>query len=189
MTEFSGRSYDRTLLYAFGFEQLGVVVSDLFFYDPAPDPGQEGAERGVRLELRILDRDDLPGSIYSSQPIRIGRPVIRVDLLETTDGQPGSFDRTHHHPRFEGWEPGTRVFIESLSADPLQWINDELGDLNALLLRAGFSPDDVGPSDSDQLREAIPEIAAAVDRLLKLVRSRPIPDDVKSLVGARDSWL
>jgi hypothetical protein len=37
------------MLYAFGFEQVGVVVGDLYFVDPNPREGQEGAEHGVRL--------------------------------------------------------------------------------------------------------------------------------------------
>ena len=49
------------MLYAFGFEQIGVVVGDLYFLDPNPSVGQEGAERGVRLELRMLDRAPLKG--------------------------------------------------------------------------------------------------------------------------------
>jgi hypothetical protein len=41
------------MFYVFGFERVGVVMSDLYFVDPAPLPGQEGAERGVRLEVRL----------------------------------------------------------------------------------------------------------------------------------------
>ena len=54
------------MLYAFGFERVGVVVSDLYFVDPNPQPGQEGAEHGVRLELRMLGQGELQGSIYSA---------------------------------------------------------------------------------------------------------------------------
>jgi hypothetical protein len=65
------------MLYAFGFERVGVLVGDLYFVDPRPAKEQEGAEHGVRLELRILDRGALKGSIYSAQPsevsIRAGR--------------------------------------------------------------------------------------------------------------------
>ena len=63
------------MLYAFGFDRVGVVVSDLYFVDPSPASGQEGAEHGVRLEVRLLERGELKGSIYSAQPIGIGRPV------------------------------------------------------------------------------------------------------------------
>ena len=110
------------MLYAFGFENIGVVVSDLYFLDPTPGPGQEGAERGVRLEVRMLDRGDLKGSIYSAQPIGVDRPIWRADLLESVAGPFGSFDRTHHHPAFNGWEPSRRHYVPELSADPLGWV-------------------------------------------------------------------
>ena len=95
------------VLYAFGFERVGVVVGDLYFVDPNPREGQEGAEHGVRLELRVFGRGELKGTIYSAQPIEIGQPIWRADLLESVAGRPGSFDRTHHHPAFTGWNPGS----------------------------------------------------------------------------------
>ena len=98
------------MLYAFGFEHIGVVVSDLYFLDPHPSPGQEGAERGVRLEVRMLDRGALKGSIYSAQPIGIDRPIWRADLLESVAGPFGSFDRTHHHPAFNDISGGELEF-------------------------------------------------------------------------------
>ena len=51
------------MLYAFGFERVGVLVGDLYHLDPRPARGQEGAERGVRVELRVLERGPLKGSI------------------------------------------------------------------------------------------------------------------------------
>ncbi|MGW7478684.1 hypothetical protein ACWGH8_08910 [Nonomuraea muscovyensis] len=105
------------MLYLFGFERIGVAVSDLYFVDPRPAEGQEGAERGVRLEVRRLEPGELKGSVYSARPINVDRPLWRVDLLESVSGPPGSFDRTHHHPRVKGWEPGGRVFDEGLTAE------------------------------------------------------------------------
>ena len=125
------------MLYAFGFERVSVLVSDLYFIDPAPLEGQETAERGVRLELRMLERGELKGSIYSAQPIGIGEPVWRADLLESVDSPPGSLDRAHHHPSFAGWEPGHRVFDPELSGDPVCWTGEQLADLEGLLERAG----------------------------------------------------
>ena len=106
------------MLQAFVFERVGVVVGDLYFLDPNPHPGQEGAEHGVRLELRVFDRGDLKGTIYSAMPIEVGRPIWRVDLLEAVDGKPGSFNRTHHHPKFNGWDPSPRQFLRELSVRP-----------------------------------------------------------------------
>jgi hypothetical protein len=159
------------MLYAFGFERVGVLVGDLYFVDPHPHKGQEGAEHGVRLELRVLGRGALNGSIYSAQPIEIGRPIWRADLLESVAGRPGSFDRTHYHPVFSGWDPSNRVFVKELSADPLGWLGEKLADLDGLLASAGFPPDTAGPDDVAQLRDAAPEIVDAARRLLDKVRA------------------
>jgi hypothetical protein len=157
------------VLYAFGFERVGVVVGDLYFVDPNPREGQEGAEHGVRLELRVLDRGELKGTIYSAQPIEVGQPIWRADLLESVTGRPGSFDRTHHHPRFTGWNPGSRVFAEELSADPFGWLGSQLADLDALLASAGVPAEVAGPSDAEDLRRAAGEIVDAARRLLDKV--------------------
>jgi len=159
------------VLYVFGFEQVGAVVGDLYFVDPKPAEGQEGAEHGVRVELRILRRGPLRGTVYSAQPIEVGEPVWRADLLESVAGRPGSFDRTHHHPAFTGWNPGHRVFARELSADPLGWLGGKLADLDGLLEAGGFPADTAGPDDARELRAAAPEIVDATGRLLDRVRS------------------
>jgi len=175
------------MLYAFGFERVGVVVGDLYFLDPRPGPGQEGAEHGVRLELRMLGRGELKGSIYSAQPIEVGQPIWRADLLESVDGRPGSFDRTHHHPGFTGWNPGRRTFDKGLSADPLGWLGEQLADLDGLLAAAGFPAEVAGPDDAEQLRAVAPEIVAVTGRLLDQVRSgqlgRPPRDAARAGAG------
>ena len=178
-------------LYAFGFERIAVVVSDLYFVDPTPAAGQEGAERGVRLELRMLDRGELKGSIYSAQPIAVGRPIWRVDLLESVAGEPGSFDRTHHHPAFRGWEPGSRHFADELSSDPLTWLEARLLDVPGVLDTAGVARDEVDGADAVELRKVVPEILAAVRRLLDEVRTRDFGDSANGdePVSARVGWL
>ncbi len=159
------------VLYAFGFERVGVVVGDLYFVDPRPAKGQEGAEHGVRLELRVLERGALRGSVYSAQPIEVGAPIWRVDLLESVGGRPGSYDRTHHHPVFSGWNPNSRVFVRELSADPLGWLAGKLADLDEVMASAGFPADAAGPGDAQGLRDALPEIVDVTRRLLDRVRS------------------
>ena len=159
------------MIYSFGFDRIGVVVGDLYFVDPRPAKGQEGPEHGVRLELRVLERGELRGSIYSAQPIVIGQPIWRVDLLESTAGRPGSFDRTHCHPVFSGWDPGSRVFIRELSADPIGWLGRKLSDLPGLLKEAGVSADIAGDEDAAGVREAVPEICDVTQKLLVRVRS------------------
>ncbi|MGW0810163.1 hypothetical protein [Nonomuraea sp. NPDC002799] len=178
------------MLYLFGFERIGVVVSDIYFVDPNPLTDQEGAERGVRLELRRLEPGELKGSIYSARPIAVDRPIWRVDLLESVDSEPGSFDRTHHHPTVTGWEPGPRVFDVELSGQPLKWLGERLSDLEGVLAETGVSLDEVSPQDVAGLRERTPEILEAVGRLLDGVREGRLgtaPDP--NAVSVRESWL
>jgi hypothetical protein len=179
------------VLYAFGFERIGVLVSDLYFVDPNPGPGQEGAERGVRLEIRMLDQGELKGSIYSARPIEVGRPLWRVDLLEAVDSPPGSLNRVHHHPAMHGWEPGSRVFDPDLSASPVQWVGDRLADLDGLLRQAGVQPDAELAADAASLRACAPEISNAVARLLAKVKAGElaVPPGDEQLASARISWL
>ena len=158
------------MLYVFGFERTGVAVGDLYFADPDPPPGQEGAERGVRLEVRLLVRGPLPGSAYSARPIEVGRPVWRADLLESVDGPPGSFDRTHYHPQLQGWEPGRRVYDRDLSAHPVEWVGARLAGLESLLAEAGVAADPAYAGDAEALRGCLGEIMDAVGRLLERVR-------------------
>lgn len=180
------------MLCVFGFDRVGVAVCDLYFLDPEPEPGQEGGEQGVRLEVRLLEPGPLPGSVYSAQPVAVGTPVWRADLLESV-ATPGTLDRAHHHPRFAGWEPGRRHFDEAMTADPVAWVGRRLADVGALLTEAGLSPDVVGPSDAAAVRDAVPEIVATVERLLERARAagygeagrapEPGPE------GARVGWL
>jgi hypothetical protein len=179
------------VLYAFGFERVGVVLGDLYFVDPDPGPGQEGAERGVRLEVRLFDRPPVQGSVYASQPIEIGRPIWRADLLETVDGPFATFDRTHHHPRMRGWEPGGRTFDDAMSADPVGWVGERLADLDGLLAGAEIDADEVDPGDAAALRAAVPEIVAALRALLARVHAGEVatgPDEHRS-GPARAGWL
>lgn len=179
------------MFYVFGFERVGVVMGDLYFVDPSPLPGQEGAERGVRLEVRLVEPGELKGSIYSARPIVVDWPVWRVDLLEAAAGPAGSLDRAHHHPGFRGWEPGPRYFVEGLSTRPLEWVGARLSDLGALLEQAGMAAADVGTDDAEALRQAVPEIIDALGRLLDRVKAGQLAlaSGGEELSGARIGWL
>ncbi|HMC51389.1 MAG TPA: hypothetical protein VKI64_01430 [Acidimicrobiales bacterium] len=178
------------MLYAFGFDRIGVLAGDLYFADPNAVQGQEGPEQGVRLEVRLLQRGELRGSVYSARPIAVERPVWRADLLESV-ANPGSFDRAHHHPRFRGWEPGPRRFVEEMSADPVAWVGKRLSELEGVLEEAGVAQDEVGPSDASGVRSAVPEMLDAVRRLLDGVRARELglPPEGPTLDRARVGWL
>jgi hypothetical protein len=179
------------VLYVFGFERTGVAVGDLYFADPDPPPGQEGAERGVRLEVRLLVRGPLPGSDYSARPIEVGRPVWRADLLESVDGPPGSFDRTHYHPQLQDWEPGRRVYDRDLSANPVEWVGARLAGLESLLAEAGVAADPAYAGDAEELRGCLAEIMDTVGRLLERVRRGELgrPPDGPGGEPARLGWL
>jgi hypothetical protein len=179
------------MLQAFIFEKVGVVVGDIYFQDPNPKPGQEGPEHGVRVELRVVDRGELKGTVYSATPIGVAKPIWRVDLLESVDGEPGSYNRTHHHPVFKEWDPTTRKYLRELSADPIGWLEKELSDLPAVLERAEYPADTADPSDADSLRESAPAIAAAADMMLKKVRAGELglapAEPVNGII--RTGWL
>lgn len=178
------------MLAAFGFETLGVVVGDMFFVDPTPLEGQETPERGVRLELRQIDRAEPQGSIYAGVPIAFNRPVWRVDLFGSTESPPGTLDRAHHHPRFNGWEPSRRHFVPELSADPLTWLADQLADPDAVLARAGVGADEVTDADRKGIAASAPEIVAAVKRMLDGVRDGTLaPAAAEPVAAARTGWL
>ena len=161
------------MLQAFVFEQVGVVVGDLYFLDPKPAEGPGGPEHGVRLELRAIDRGELKGSIYSATPIEVGRPIWRVDLLESVDGKPGSYNRTHHHPAFFAatWDPRPRQYLRDLSSDPLGWLGEQLTDLPGILKRAGVPDDTADPSDAASLREMAPVIVSVTQMMLDKVQA------------------
>jgi hypothetical protein len=178
------------MLWTLAFDRIGVVMSDLYFVDPALDQGDDGAERGVRLELRLFERDELKGSVYSAVPIRVAEPIWRIDLLETADSKPGSLNRAHHHPRFHGWEPGKRVFVEELSADPLTWVKKRFAEIEDVLDDARVERSTLGDDDVEGLRNAASTIVAQLEHMLAEVaagRAAKKPDGDATFV--RESWL
>jgi len=177
------------MLYCFGFETIAVVASDVYFFDGDAPSDQQGAERGVRLEVRKLELGEPVGSIFSAQPVRLGAPVWRADLFETVDGTIGSFDRTHHHPRFTGWEPQDRVFDPELSRRPLEFVGERLADVDGILETAGFGPS--APGEAEEIRRAVPEIVSAVGHMLERVRAGELgrPPAEAPVATTRLGWL
>ena len=179
------------MLYVFGFERLGVVISDLYFADPHPEPGNEGAERGVRLEVRYMELAEQGGTVYASRPIIAGEPLWRVDLLETVTN-PGSLDRAHHHPTMRGWEPGRRKFEADITEDPILWLTARLDDLSEV--KAALDADGVSVDEAElaELRATGPEIVDAVQRLRTRISKGELarePGDADATVLVRTGWL
>lgn len=179
------------MLIVFGLNRLAVAIADLYFQHPSPPDGQEGPEHGVRLELRRIEAGQLRGSIYSARPISINEPVWRADLLESVAGKQGSFDRTHHHPHFSGWDESHREFEEQMSADPIGWLRATLSDLPSLLTRAGVDPSLASPDDVTGLAFALPQIVGSVEYLLARVRTSELgrAPKVAATGIVRSSWL
>jgi hypothetical protein len=178
------------MLQVFGFDRVGVVIGDIYFIDPSPAKGQEGPERGVRLELRMLRPGEPGGSFYSSRPITIAEPVWRADLLESADGPAGSLNRAHHHPGMRDWEPRKRVFDRELSSDPVSWVGTQLTNLEGLLTQAGIEVDDELAADAEKLRGSAPQIQQAVAAMLDKVNSGELAQAPGGdLASARVSWL
>ncbi|QXJ20942.1 hypothetical protein AGRA3207_001740 [Actinomadura graeca] len=155
------------MLRVFCFGTLGITVEDLYLIDPDPELG--GHERGVRVELRLLDPRPWRGSGTASQPIIVDRAVWRADFLESVAGGPGSKDRMHHHPAMADNEPGRRVFDTDLTADPMGWLQDQLDDVAPLLAEAGVDPGAHRPSAA-AVSEASPDLVGTVATVLNAVR-------------------
>ena len=154
------------MLQAFMFEQVAVVVGP--WYEPAEPP-----ERGARVEVRLLEPQGWRGSPSAAQRVVIDQPVFRADLFDRIDGPPGNLASAHFHPHFEGVEPSDRFWRDEVKRDPAGWLARELGDLGALLARAGVDAngDERLARDAAALRAAAPAIVAAVAATWDAVRA------------------
>jgi hypothetical protein len=172
------------VLHVFAFEETAVVAGDVFFVDPEPGPGQDGAEAGVRVEVRKVGRPPLPGSFYSAQPVEVDAPLLRVDLFESFPAGRGTHDRVHYHPTFAGWEPSMRHFDPELKSDPLGWLARQLSDITRLVAVPNTS-------DADAIARHAGEIVDAVGRLWATVRTGALdpPEGWESSPSFRLGWL
>lgn len=110
-------------MHIFVADRLCVTVEAVDFHNP--NRPQDGRECGARLELRFVEKDTLPGSIYVSRALSLARAICRFDFLESA---PGKQDRMHWHPAMEGGEAFKRLYDEDLSRDPLAWLDERLRD-------------------------------------------------------------
>ncbi|MBL7496467.1 hypothetical protein I6A84_28395 [Frankia sp. CNm7] len=159
------------MLSVFCFDRLAVTVRDMYFIDPDPIPGQEGAERGVRVELRLVEPQPWRGSIYAAQKLVVDTALLRVDLFESIERGPGSKDRMHHHPTMADNEPGDRVFDEAIVAEPLGWLRERLADPLALLAAAGVPGLADYEESAAELTASLPYVVEAVGTNLDRVRA------------------
>jgi hypothetical protein len=150
---------------------LALTVADIDFLDPALAGGPGDRERGVRLELRLLERDG-SGSVYASPGVRASPAVCRIDLLESA---PAAADRMHWHPVMHAGEPGDRVFDPAIGADPLRWLHAHLQDVETLLSTAGVAEPEAYAAEAAVLAANSEVILARVSRGLEWAR-QPWPE-------------
>jgi hypothetical protein len=150
---------------AFVFEKMAVLVRT--WQEPMDPP-----ERGARVEVRLLADEPWRGTRSAAQRVVIDQPVFRADLFDQVDGPPGNLRSAHFHPRFHGVEPCDRHWRDEIRADARGWLAAQLGDLRALLEASDVEVTDAPWIDGDAaaLREAVPEIVAAVERSWDAVR-------------------
>lgn len=154
----------------FTADHLCVSVEEIDFLNPSRV--EDGRERGVRVEVRTLDEDTRPASIYASRAIDIGRAVCRFDFLESA---PRAQDRMHWHPAMTDGEPSERVFDDALRTDPLSFIGDRLRDGVSLLDFCGVADADRFRADAAALADITDTIVADIDAALERTRTEPWP--------------
>jgi hypothetical protein len=155
---------------SFCFDKTAVTVEDIYFLDPVQKVDNEGPERGVRVELRLIEHVPHAGSVYAAQPFLMGTVIWRADLLESVAAGPGSADRMHYHPHMTDSEPGNRVFDTAIPADPIGWLTQTLSGLEDLLVGKVEAPHEFA-ADAAVLRREAPHIGAAVATTLERVRA------------------
>ena len=147
------------------FEKVAVLVRT--WHEPMQPP-----ERGARVEVRLLAEEPWRGTRSAAQRVVIDQPVFRADLFDQVDGPVGNLRSAHFHPRFHVVEPCDRHWRDEIRADPTGWLAAQLEDLRRLLEESGFEDVDAPWVDDDAaaLRDAVPEVVAAVERAWDAVR-------------------
>ena len=159
------------VLYAFGFERVGVVVGDLYFVDPNPREGEEEAEHGVRVELRVFGRGELKGTIYSAQPIEVGQPNLAGRPAGIGGGPPGQL-RPHPPPLPRSpARSGQAGLCQGTIGRPARLAGHPTGRPGRAAGLGRGPGGGRGPSDAEDLRRAAGEIVDATRRLLDKIRS------------------
>ena len=118
-------------------------------------------EHGARVELRELPAQPRRGSESAAQVITADRPLWRADLFDRLTDQPGTFGVAHYHPKFDGNEPCDRAWSKELTADPWQWLHDQVASAGA---QAGGRPWPIDPGDAAELASMAPAVVELAQR-------------------------
>jgi hypothetical protein len=126
------------------------------------DLDDSSMEHGVRIELRELVARSHRGSESAAQLVTADRPLWRADLFDRLTDAPGSFGVAHYHPEFAGNEPCARAFDPALTADPFQWLGEQITRLGAGPGRAAWP---LSPADASELPGLAGHIVTQARRL------------------------
>ena len=137
--------------YAFLFERLAVTVRRWVEHGP------DGPEQGARIEIQRLEARTM-GSEFSGQPVDLKDPIWRADLFTLVSGPPGNFDRAHFHAIFNGDEPPDRSWDTELTADPIAWLETQLGQRLADVLTTAGASDLAGGPEAADVQAVLPQI-------------------------------
>lgn len=153
---------------AYLYHRLGIVIEDIYFVEPNPDPGEEGPERGVRVEVRQIENHPLSGSRYSAYPIDIRTAIWRADLLGSVAAGPRARDRMHYHPLMADDEPGDRQYDPAIGADPLDWIATQIEQIEQIV---ATKVPDLTPYRQDlaEIRRQAPLIVGSIEEMMEQV--------------------
>jgi hypothetical protein len=155
----------------FTAERLCVSVEDVDFVNP--NRLEDGRECGVRVEVRTVDTDTRPATIYASRALAVGRAVCRFDLLESA---PRAQDRMHWHPNMPDGEPCDRVFDTEMRTNPVDFVGAHLRDAVKLLDRCGVPDAATFAPSATALAAITDDIAADIGTTLERIRSTPWPE-------------
>lgn len=123
----------------------------------------DGDENGCRIEIQLVH--EKMSSLAAAKVTTLGEPVWRADIFSTKTA-PGTWDRAHFHPRFEGQEPSGRAYAQDeIRKNPVGWARERLADLPSLL-REGGHPEMLERIDLAEVALALPAMVAAVEATL-----------------------
>lgn len=120
----------------FTFDTVAVVVRHWF----EVDLGDASMEHGTRVEICGLEPHPHEGTESAGQRLTLGFPFWRADLFDRLGSEPGAFDAAHYHPQFDGIEPSGRVWDDTLTAQPWEWLASALSDLAGTCAETGRTP-------------------------------------------------
>jgi hypothetical protein len=145
---------EEAVLQMFAFSRCAVIVRHWF----EVDLGDASMEHGARVEVRELPPQPHRGSESAAQLISVDRPLWRADLFDRLTDQPGSFTAAHYHPYFVGDEPSDRRWDQALTADPWQWLGEQVASLGSA---GGGGPWRLDAADALEVPRCADQIVAA----------------------------